>query len=125
MTRDELLKRYAAGERNFHCADLRGADLSGADLRSAYLSGDPDNEELPKIKLLGPVENLGADERGCTLWAFRAEGGLDGKGRWVISAGCRFFESVTDALAHWGSQRYENPKRGRWFVRRIKLLWDE
>ena len=37
MTGTELLKRYAAGERDFHGADLRRADLSGADLRRADL----------------------------------------------------------------------------------------
>jgi len=39
MTRQELLQRYAAGERDFHGADLSGADLSGANLTGANLSG--------------------------------------------------------------------------------------
>jgi uncharacterized protein YjbI with pentapeptide repeats len=54
MTAEELLRRYAAGERNFAGArlsnsclreadlrncDLRGADLSGADLRRTDLRG--------------------------------------------------------------------------------------
>lgn len=48
MTADEVLTRYAAGERNFRevnltdeilsWADLRGADLSGADLSGANLN---------------------------------------------------------------------------------------
>jgi hypothetical protein len=42
MTRDELIKRYGAGERNFRGANLRDADLgyadlAGADLRAANL----------------------------------------------------------------------------------------
>lgn len=37
MTREELLRRYAAGERDFRGADLRGANLRGADLRDANL----------------------------------------------------------------------------------------
>ena len=37
MTGTELLKRYVAGERDFHGANLRRADLSGADLRDADL----------------------------------------------------------------------------------------
>ena len=42
MTRDDLLARYAAGERDFSrahlpCADLRDADLAGASFRGAYL----------------------------------------------------------------------------------------
>ena len=44
MTRNDLLKRYAAGERDFHgadlrWADLRRADLCWADLRCANLRG--------------------------------------------------------------------------------------
>ncbi|MGD1918507.1 MAG: pentapeptide repeat-containing protein [Pleurocapsa sp.] len=30
MTAEELLERYAAGERDFSGSDLRGADLRGA-----------------------------------------------------------------------------------------------
>ena len=71
FTATELRDAYAKGERDFNrailergadlrCADLRcaylsGADLRGADLSGADLSGAPLNEELPKIKLLGPV----------------------------------------------------------------------
>ena len=44
MNREELLERYAKGERyfsyaNLRHADLRGANLSGANLRGANLSG--------------------------------------------------------------------------------------
>ena len=39
MTRDEILSRYAARERDFSGADLARADLSGADLSGANLSG--------------------------------------------------------------------------------------
>jgi len=43
MDAKELLRRYAAGERDFHTADLSGAhlhkvDLSGAGLKKAILS---------------------------------------------------------------------------------------
>ena len=43
MNREELIKRYSKGERDFSCANLRGAnlsdaELSGADLRGADLS---------------------------------------------------------------------------------------
>jgi isoamylase len=37
MDRGELLRRYAAGERDFTGADLRSADLSNCDLRGAKL----------------------------------------------------------------------------------------
>src|SRR5437868_3746851 len=36
---DELLQRYAAGERDFRGANLRHADLGGANLRDANLLG--------------------------------------------------------------------------------------
>ena len=39
MTVQELLARYAAGERNFSFANLSNADLGGADLGGAYLRG--------------------------------------------------------------------------------------
>ncbi|MBN3923760.1 pentapeptide repeat-containing protein, partial [Nostoc sp. NMS4] len=38
MNRDELLKRYAAGERDFSGVDLSRANLYGIDLSSANLS---------------------------------------------------------------------------------------
>jgi len=39
MEADELLKRYAAGERDFCRLDLSEADFSGADLSGINLSG--------------------------------------------------------------------------------------
>ena len=39
MTNRDLLERYAAGERDFHDADLRWADLRRATLRDADLHG--------------------------------------------------------------------------------------
>ena len=39
MTGTELLKRYVAGERDFHDADLREADLREANLSEADLRG--------------------------------------------------------------------------------------
>ena len=37
MTRDELIRLYKEGRRDFRGADLMGADLSGADLSGADL----------------------------------------------------------------------------------------
>lgn len=37
MNRDELLRRYAAGERDFSGADFTKADLSSIDLSNADL----------------------------------------------------------------------------------------
>jgi len=75
MTRDELIREYGVGGRNFSGADLRDVDLSGANLSGANLSG----------------ANLsGADLRGCEVpsygvvpeegsfigWKKRADGAL-------------------------------------------------
>jgi len=38
MDAEELLERYAKGERQFHSAMLRGVDLKGADLSGIDLS---------------------------------------------------------------------------------------
>ncbi len=52
----ELLKRYAAGDRNFQGADLRGINLAGADLRNANLintqlcNADLSNAKLDGVK---------------------------------------------------------------------------
>jgi hypothetical protein len=59
MTTEELLAKYAAGERNFAKADLRGANLTKADLRGADLS----KAKLSKINLTS------ADLRGANLSA--------------------------------------------------------
>ncbi|MFB2978239.1 pentapeptide repeat-containing protein [Microseira sp. BLCC-F43] len=54
----ELLKRYAAGGRNFQSADLRGIELAGAGLRDANLIGtllnnaDLRNAQLDGVKLV-------------------------------------------------------------------------
>ena len=53
----ELLKRYAAGDRNFQGADLRGIQLAGADLTNANLintqlcNADLSNAKLDGVKL--------------------------------------------------------------------------
>jgi len=48
----ELLKRYAAGGRNFQSADLRGIQLAGANLRGANLiSAKLNNANLSNAKL--------------------------------------------------------------------------
>ncbi len=39
MTAEELLERYAAGERDFSGANLYGAELTGANLTGANLTG--------------------------------------------------------------------------------------
>lgn len=54
----ELINRYAAGERNFQGADLRGIKLSGANLKNANLIGTNlnniiiSNSQLDGIKLV-------------------------------------------------------------------------
>ncbi|KAI9130830.1 pentapeptide repeat-containing protein [Acaryochloris sp. CCMEE 5410] len=39
MTAEELLERYAAGERDFSGINLEGADLSGHELQGIILRG--------------------------------------------------------------------------------------
>ena len=47
MTREELLERYAAGERDFSGVDLSRAELGGANLSGIVLSNS--NLALPLI----------------------------------------------------------------------------
>lgn len=73
----ELLKRYAAGQRNFDCAVLRGANICGADLTNAYLSdADLHGAILSNARLvnailvhadLGDVDFRHADLSGAIL----------------------------------------------------------
>ena len=71
---DELLRKYAAGERNFRRANLRGAeleyaDLSAADLREANLSAaDLGGADLSAADLGG------ADLSAANLSAVNLEG---------------------------------------------------
>jgi len=49
MRKEELLKKYAEGERDFRNADLEGADLRWADLEGANFCGaDLDGAYLSK-----------------------------------------------------------------------------
>ena len=67
MTVQELLARYAAGERNFSNADLRNADLGDAYLRGANLDGaDLSNADFSNADL-GDADLRGADLRGADL----------------------------------------------------------
>jgi uncharacterized protein YjbI with pentapeptide repeats len=45
MTAEELLERYAAGERDFSGVDLSGVDLSGVDLNQIILSSRSDETQ--------------------------------------------------------------------------------
>lgn len=52
MNAKELLKRYAAGEREFFAVDVPGADLRGVDLRDAHFqNGDFDDADLSGANL--------------------------------------------------------------------------
>jgi uncharacterized protein YjbI with pentapeptide repeats len=73
----DLLARYAAGERRFQGVNLRGAHLGGADLRGADLRGaDLTSATLPSAQLssvdlteakLGSAWLAGAELRGANL----------------------------------------------------------
>ena len=68
MRAKELLKQYAAGERNFSGAVLRGASLFGADLQGARLR----DADLRGAKLVGAtltdVDLRDASLRDASLW---------------------------------------------------------
>lgn len=72
MNREDLLKRYSAGERDFSCvnlrhSDLRGVDLRGAELRHANFSGaDLRGANLSDANLRHS-DLRGADLRGADL----------------------------------------------------------
>lgn len=57
MTAEELLRRYAAGERSFHRVSLEGGNLSGIDLRGIYFQDSG----------LGTVDLSGANLAGAVF----------------------------------------------------------
>jgi Pentapeptide repeats (8 copies) len=67
LSAEEVLSRYASGERNFSWKDLSGLDLHGADLRDTNLFGSNlSNTNLTDANLEG--SNLGqANLRGALL----------------------------------------------------------
>ena len=72
MNREELLKRYSAGERDFSHENLSHADLSGADLRGVNLHGaDLRGVNLRNADLrcadLGGANLRGADLSGANI----------------------------------------------------------
>ena len=108
MTRDELIKSYAGGARDFRGAnlygaylrgadlrgaDLRGANLGGADLRGAYLRG----ANLGGANLgganLGGADLRGADLRGADLGRANLGGANLGRAnlgdQWIIQGQTR------------------------------------
>ena len=70
MTGTELLKRYVAGERDFHDADLRGATLHDADLYGANLRGaDLRRADLRRATLYGAdLRDADLDYASFPLW---------------------------------------------------------
>lgn len=67
MTAEELIERYAAGERDFSGSDLRGVDLSEAELRGIDLSGANLRQANLSGADLSEVNLYGADLSGATL----------------------------------------------------------
>lgn len=136
MTRDEIIRRHANGERYFALAYLRGADLcdaylsgvnlsranlsdadlSGADLSGANLSGaNLSGSYLHGVDLSGA--NLsraylsGADLSGAIGVSYAMLGEyqftlIDGPTP-MIHAGCRWF-TVPEARAHWAEGNEAN-----------------
>jgi hypothetical protein len=79
MNTDELLARYAAGERDFRYARLRGAQLDGADLSGADLSGaDLSDANLHWACLAGANLNCTVLFRACLTRASLVGANLSG-----------------------------------------------
>ena len=74
MTVEELIRRYAAGERDFAGSDLRGADLSEADLRGIDLSRANLREADLSGADLSDVSLYRADLSGAKLCGTRLRG---------------------------------------------------
>ena len=86
-------------------ADLRWADLRNADLRNANLrNADICHANLGGADLEGAgLVVAGLDERG---YLFYATGDSES---FEIRAGCRKFDSVSEARDHWQSRHLDNP----------------
>ncbi len=117
-------------DADLRCADLRCADLMGADLMCADFTGarlrgaDLRDADLTGARLRGAdlryADFTGARLRGADLMCARLrgansliDGGQDKRGFHFIAqkrddgtmnvlAGCRYFESLAFARAHWG-----------------------
>ena len=80
-------------------ADLRGANLRGADLGGADLGGaDLREANLRRANLWGAnLADCGHDIRGYRFWAWQHK-----DGDVVYRAGCREWNSIEAAMAHYG-----------------------
>ena len=72
MTAEELLERYAAGERDFsganlYDANLNGADLNGANLNGANLNGANLTDANLSEASLGAAKFIGCNFHGTNL----------------------------------------------------------
>lgn len=79
MNKDELLRRYAAGERNFSGVVLRDADLSGANLERVIFDGaDLSNTNLVDANLdsadLSNADLTNANLSGANLYCSKMYG---------------------------------------------------
>ena len=90
-------------DANLRDADLRDADLHGADLHGADLRG-------------ATVPLMNFDKRGYTLH-------IRFNKKILFIAGCRKF-TFEEAIEHWGSESYLDKKRGKLYIRQIKMLND-
>ena len=86
-------------EADLRGADLRGANLRGADLGGADLGGaDLREANLRRANLWGAnLADCGHDIRGYRFWAWQHK-----DGDVVYRAGCREWNSIEAAMAHYG-----------------------
>ena len=112
------LRRANLTRATLRDADLRDADLASADLANATLiNADLRDADLSDATLTNATLTYTTltDDRQHSL-AYRWDGGA-----LRFLAGCHRF-TLEEAIAHWGSPRYPNPKRGQRYARTCQFL---
>lgn len=106
---------------DFENCNLSGANFSGADLRGIILTNcNLDNSSLAPLADNGYIcidsvvyHQLREDDRGYVL-------SLDARGE--VQCGCRKFESVSEAMAHWSRPNYAHKVRGQAYVTALAFM---
>ena len=100
MNANELIQRYADGERDFSGANLSEANLYEANLSEADLSG----ADLGRADLSGA--NLSHNKYLLTAILSDYPMTLSNGASVLVHAGCRCF-SIADARAHWAEEQQD------------------
>jgi hypothetical protein len=97
------LSRANLSGANLRWANLRGANLRGANLSGADLSGAEG------------VVDAGHDKRGYRFFAYK------GKEGWRYRGGCRYWDTIEQAKAHFGPE-YDSDGDVKECLARLALL---